>query len=142
MYVLTAALGVFGLLTQRWLGTACMLLLVVLGITRPEYIPLHPDWFRLAGFCGRDPRSIAQGQVARSPYGDADVAVAGVFVDAFASNALAVCVGAGLLLLLVCLPHAGVAQVGAMGRSIVWHLLVGWPLQQVLVAKMPAISMA
>ena len=50
MYVLAAALGVFGLLAHRWSGTAALLLLGCIGTFRPEFIPLHQDWFRLAGF--------------------------------------------------------------------------------------------
>lgn len=50
MYLLTAALGVFGLLAHRWLGTVLLLALVWLGVSHPDFIPLHQDWFRLAGF--------------------------------------------------------------------------------------------
>lgn len=50
MYLLAAALGVFGLLGRRWLATASLALLAWLGIAHPEFIPLHQDWFRLAGY--------------------------------------------------------------------------------------------
>ena len=50
MYVMVAAFGVLGLLSLRWLGTAVLAGLWWLGITSPEFIPLHQDWFRLAGF--------------------------------------------------------------------------------------------
>lgn len=50
MYLLVAALGVFGLLAHRALGTATVAVLAWLGYTHPEFIPLHQDWFRLAFF--------------------------------------------------------------------------------------------
>ena len=141
MYVLTAALGVFGLLTQRWLGTACMLLLVVLGITRPEYIPLHPDWFRLAGFFA-----------------------VGILVQLHKDRLHVRHTAMLMLLLLVYLSMRSRAMPWLFAlalayfcfwfayRTPVWRKLEqwgdpsygiylwGWPLQQVLVAKMPAIS--
>ena len=50
MYILAAALGVFGLLAHRWPGTVVLLVLAWIGISHPQFIPLHQDWFRLAGF--------------------------------------------------------------------------------------------
>lgn len=50
MYVFAAALGVFGLLAHRWLGTVVLLLLTWIGMSHPQFIPLHQDWFRLAAF--------------------------------------------------------------------------------------------
>ena len=50
MYVLTAALGTFGLLTARKTGTAVLFGLLALGMFHPEYFPLHKDWVRLGGF--------------------------------------------------------------------------------------------
>lgn len=50
MYVATAAFGAFGLLSHRWLGSLVLAALLWLGASHPEYIPLHQDWFRLAGF--------------------------------------------------------------------------------------------
>lgn len=50
MYLFAATLGVLGLLSHRWAGTVAVVLLLWLGYVQPAYLPLHQDWFRLAGF--------------------------------------------------------------------------------------------
>ncbi|HTM71226.1 MAG TPA: acyltransferase [Luteimonas sp.] len=141
MYLLTAALGAFGLLAHRWLGTAALLALVWLGAAHREYIPLHQDWFRLAGFFAL-----------------------GILVQLH-KDRLHVRHGAMLMLALVVylsMRASSMPWLFALGlayfcfwfayRTPAWGWLErwgdpsygiylwGWPVQQVLVAKMPGMS--
>jgi peptidoglycan/LPS O-acetylase OafA/YrhL len=141
MYLLTAALGAFGLLAHRWLGTAALLALVWLGAAHREYIPLHQDWFRLAGFFAL-----------------------GILVQLH-KDRLHVRHGAMLMLALVVylsMRASSMPWLFALGlayfcfwfayRTPTWGWLErwgdpsygvylwGWPVQQVLVAKMPGMS--
>lgn len=50
MYLLVAALGVFGLLRNWRLGSVALLALVVAGIAQPRLLPVHSDWLRLGAF--------------------------------------------------------------------------------------------
>lgn len=50
MYLLVAALGVFGLLRNRALGTAALVALVLAGLVHPRLLPVHQDWLRLGAF--------------------------------------------------------------------------------------------
>ena len=50
MYLMVAALGVFGLLGNRRLGTVALLVLLVAGLLYPRFLPVHQDWLRLGAF--------------------------------------------------------------------------------------------
>lgn len=50
MYVLLGVMGGAGLLLSKRLGSMVLLAFVVLGLSHPEFFPLHPGWFRVAGF--------------------------------------------------------------------------------------------
>ena len=50
MYLLVAALGVFGLLGNRMLGLAAVAALFLAALVNPQLLPLHTDWVRLGGF--------------------------------------------------------------------------------------------
>jgi peptidoglycan/LPS O-acetylase OafA/YrhL len=52
MYLWVAILGVLGILRIRWLANATLATLVVVGIFRPDQLPLvpHPTFIRLAAF--------------------------------------------------------------------------------------------
>lgn len=52
MYLCVAILGMLGVLRKRWLANATFAALLVVGIFKPDQLPLvpHPDFFRLAAF--------------------------------------------------------------------------------------------
>jgi peptidoglycan/LPS O-acetylase OafA/YrhL len=50
MYLLVAALGVFGFLGNRALGLLAALALLLAAIFDPQLLPVHSDWVRLGGF--------------------------------------------------------------------------------------------
>lgn len=141
MYVLAATLGVLGLLTHRWLGTAVLATLLWLGFSHPEYIPLHQDWFRLAGFFSLG--ILAQLHKDRLHARHAVMLVLAMLVY------LSMRSRSAPFLLAICLAYF---CFWFAYRTPVWRRLErwgdpsygiylwGWPVQQVLVAQMPAMT--
>ncbi len=52
MYLWVAILGALSVLRKKWLANAVFATLLILGVSRPDQVPLvpHPDFFRLAAF--------------------------------------------------------------------------------------------
>jgi len=50
MYVLLGVMGALGLLVSARVATVVLGVLLVAATLHPEQFPLHPDWFRLAGY--------------------------------------------------------------------------------------------
>lgn len=138
MYLLAAALGVFGLLAHRALGTGVLLGLAWLGFAHPEFIPLHQDWFKLAFFfllgilvqLHKDRLQVRHGAMLML-----------VFLVYLSMRTRAAPVLFGLALAYFCFWFAY--------RTPTWHALEkggdpsygiylwGWPVQQVLASTFP-----
>lgn len=141
MYLLTAALGAFGMLSHLRLGTAVVALLLWLGFAHPDYIPLHQDWFKLAGF-------FALGILAQL-HKDRLHARHGVMLVLVLLTYLSMRSRAAPFLFAFCLAYF---CFWFAYRTPVWRRLErggdpsygiylwGWPAQQVLLAKMPAMT--
>ena len=141
MYVMVAAFGVLGLLSLRWLGTAVLVALLWLGVTRPEFIPLHQDWFRLAGF-------FALGILVQL-HKDRLHARHSVMVILVLLIYLSMRTRSAPFLFAVCLAYfcfwfayrvpvwRGLERWGDPSYGI---YLWGWPVQQVLATKMPEMN--
>ena len=141
MYLATAALGVFGLLAHRWLGTVVLLALAWVGAWHPEYVPLHQDWFRLAGFFAIGILAQLHKDVLRVRHAVMLMLVLLVYLSMRTRSMPWLF---ALALAYFCFWFAY--------RTPVWRRLEhwgdpsygiylwGWPVQQVLVAKLPAIS--
>lgn len=141
MYVLVAALGVFGLLARRWLGTACLLALAWLGLCHPNYLPLHQDWLRLAGFFSLGILAQLHKDVLHVRHAAMAMLLLMVYLS-MRSQAMPWLFA--LALAYFCFWFAY--------RTPVWRKLQqwgdpsygiylwGWPLQQLLVAKMPGMA--
>lgn len=141
MYLLTAALGVFGMLSHRWLGTVVVALLLWLGFAHPDYIPLHQDWFKLAGF-------FALGILAQLHKDRLQIRHA-VMLMLLLMVYLSMRVRAMPWLFALCLAYF---CFWFAYRTPVWRRLErwgdpsygiylwGWPVQQVLLANMPSMS--
>ena len=50
MYVLLGVMAALGLLTSTRVATVVLGALLVVGMLRPDFFPLHQDWVRLAGY--------------------------------------------------------------------------------------------
>jgi peptidoglycan/LPS O-acetylase OafA/YrhL len=141
MYVLTAALGAFGLLSRRWLGSACLLALVVLALTRPEFIPMHPDWLRLAGFFALG--ILVQLHKDRLQVRHSAMAML-VFLLYLSMQTRAMPWLFAFTLAYFCFWFAYRTpvwrQLERWGDPSYGIYLWGWPLQQILVAKLPAMA--
>lgn len=141
MYVLTAALGAFGLLLSRRVGTAALLALLGLGMFHPEYFPLHKDWVRLAGF-------FALGVLVQLHKDRIQVSHAAMLMLAFLTYVSMRTQSAGFLFAL-CLGYfcfwfayrtpvwGGLARGGDPSYGI---YLWGWPMQQVTAACLPSLA--
>lgn len=141
MYAITAAFGAFGLLAHRRLGTWALAALLWLGLSHPHYLPLAEGWLRLAGF-------FALGVLAQLHKDRLQVRHAAMLMLAFVTYISMRTAAAPFLFALslayFCFWFAY--------RLPVWRTLErwgdpsygiylwGWPVQQVLVAKLPGIS--
>ena len=141
MYVLTAALGVFGLLASRKLGTAVLLALLALGRWHPEYFPLHDDWVRLAGFFALG--VLVQLHKARLHVTHSAMLML-LFLTYISMRTQSAPILFALCLTYFCFWFAYRTPVWAKlergGDPSYGIYLWGWPMQQVVVALLPSLS--
>ncbi len=139
MYVLTAALGAFGLLASRWVGTVVVCALLGLGMFHPEYLPLHNDWVRPAGF-------FALGILVQLHKDRIQVSHAAMVMLVFLTY-LSMRTQSAKILFALCLVYfcfwfayrtptwRGLSRAGDPSYGI---YLWGWPMQQVTAAYFPS----
>ena len=141
MYVLTAAMGVFGMLARRWLGTVVLVAAVWLGLSHPDFIPLHQDWFRLAGFFALG--ILVQLHKDKLHVGHAAMLML-VFIVYLAMRVRAMPWLFALCLAYFCFWFAYLTPVWRRlerwGDPSYGIYLWGWPVQQVLVANFPGMA--
>lgn len=141
MYVLVAAFGVLGLLSTRWLGTAVLAGVLWLGVVSPEYIPLHQDWFRLAGFFALGVLVQLHKDRLHARHAVMLVLVLLVYLSMRTKSMpwlFALCLAYFCFWFAYCTPTW--RALDRWGDPSYGIYLWGWPVQQVLMANMPGLS--
>lgn len=140
MYLLVAALGVFGLLRNWRLGTFALLALLVAGIMHPRFLPVHTEWLRLgAFFCVGILAQLFKNRIEIRH----DVMLALAMLTYISYNTDSYQWLLGLSIAYFCFwfayrtPYLNLARLGDPSYGI---YLWGWPLQQVMVSVLPGIT--
>lgn len=140
MYLLVAALGVFGLLRNWRLGTVALLALLVAGIMHPRLLPVHTEWLRLgAFFCVGILAQLFKNRIEVRH--DAMLALAVLTYISYNTGSYQWLLG--LSIAYFCFwfayrtPYLNLAKLGDPSYGI---YLWGWPLQQVMVSVFPGIT--
>ena len=141
MYVMVAAFGVLGLLSMRWLGTAVLACLLWLGMVSPDFIPLHQDWFRLAGFFALGILVQLHKDRLHARHGVMLVLVVLVYLS-MRTRSAPFLFAASLAYFCFWFAYRVPAWRGLerWGDPSYGIYLWGWPVQQVLVAKLPEMT--
>ena len=140
MYLLAAAMGVFGLLANRRIGTLALLLLLVAGVVHPRLLPVHADWLRLGGFfCVGILAQLYKDRIEIRH--DAMLALAVLTYISLRTDSFTWLLG--LTIAYFCFwfayrtPHIPLEKFGDPSYGI---YLWGWPSQQIAVSLFPALT--
>ena len=140
MYLLVAALGVFGLLRNWRLGTVALVALVVAGIVHPRFLPVHAEWLRLgAFFCLGILTQLYKSRIEIRH----DVMLALAVLTYISYNTDSYPWLLGISIAYFCFwfayrtPHIELKVVGDPSYGI---YLWGWPVQQVAVSMLPGMT--
>lgn len=139
MYMLVAILGGLGLLRSRLPAAFAVIALLALGIFAAQYLPLHKDWVRLAGY-------FCLGMLAQLYRDRIRISHAGMAVLVVAAHACSKSPGYpqvfAVALAYFCFWFAYrtpvFARLEKWGDPSYGIYLWGWPVQQCLVELMPA----
>jgi peptidoglycan/LPS O-acetylase OafA/YrhL len=140
MYLLVAALGVFGMLRNRLLGTVAIAALLVAGLVDPQLLPVHSDWMRLGAFFCIG--ILAQLYKERIPVRH-DVMLTLMALTYISYNTQSYLWLLGLSIGYFCFWFAYRTRpvpLGRFGDPSYGIYLWGWPVQQMVVATFPDIT--
>jgi len=140
MYLLVAALGVFGLLRNRRLGTFALLALLIAGVMHPRLLPVHTEWLRLgAFFCVGILAQLYKDRIEIRH----DVMFALGFLTYISYNTQSYLWLLGLSISYFCFWFAYRTRpldLGKLGDPSYGIYLWGWPMQQITVSVFPGIT--
>jgi peptidoglycan/LPS O-acetylase OafA/YrhL len=142
MYMLVAAMGVFGMLANRRLGTVVIAGLFLAAVFNPQLLPVHTDWVKLGGlFCLGILAQLHKERIQIRH--DVMLVLAGLTYISYNTSSFSVLLALSIGYFCFWFAYrTPLARIERFGDPSYGTYLWGWPVEQVVVAMYPQVTPA